>query len=382
MVSLGTKHCDVLQSPHPHIEVSSRKTLHGWWKGKRECTSERMLVNPYNGCSVNCIFCYSKGFPGYFQLFRNQGIVTVFRDFDTQVARQLDSISYASCGYLSPVTDPFQSLNEFYRLSEKIIEVFVERNIPITFSTKSRIPEGVIEVLKQQPHSFGQVSIITPREELRSVLMEEGASTGELFTNLTRLRDGKVHAVLRIDPIIPRLTDGKDDLRELVERGVDSGATHVVASCMDIPVRIQEEVFEEFAVFGSVFCHDLRSLYRERLDGYLHAEIDYRKSLFDRLRSLCDRQGVSFALCMEYEVVHGRPLGLNSEFMSSTNCDGTCIPIYRKVGGLFQPASDCEGKCLACGDPKCGVEDLAMGKSGQTKKDFTLADYRRWSREM
>lgn len=371
---------EVEKSPFPHILVDSKKTLHGWWKGKRECTSERMLINPYNGCSVNCLFCYSKGFPGYFQLFRKEGIVTVFKDFDMSVARQLDSISVASCGYLSPVTDPFQRVNEVHGLSEKIVDAFVERNIPISFSTKSRVPQRVIDRMKEQPHSFGQVSILTPREELRRLLMSEGATTEELFDNLRRSADAGLRAVCRIDPIIPCLTDGRGDLRALVKRAVDSGATHIVASVMDIPVRVRGDMLNEFSCFGGGFAYDLGRLYTERLDGYVHARIDCRKSIFDRLRDICDSVGISFALCMEYELVDGRPVGLNSEFMSSVNCDGSSIPVYRRVGRTFQPASDCEGNCLNCEDPFCGVEDLAMARSEGLKKDFTLKDYRRWSR--
>ncbi len=370
----------VEKAPFPHIVVTSKKTLHGWWKGKRECTSERMLINPYNGCSVDCIFCYSKGFPGYFQLFRKQGLVTVFKDFDTSVARQLDSLSIASCGYLSPVADPFQRVNDHYALSERIVDAFVQRNVPINFSTKCKVPQPVLDTMRKQSHSFGQVSILTPREDLRRVLMKEGAPTDELFGNLRRTRDAGLHAVCRLDPVIPYVTDSRDDLRTIIARAVDSGASHIVASVMDIPLVVFEEMVEQFEVFGTHLSEDLRQLYTERLNGYVHANIGYRRSLFRRLRDTCDLAGVTFALCMEYEVVDGTAVGLNSEFMSSSTCDGANIPVYRRAGMTFGPASDCLGDCLYCKDPLCGVEDLAMGRSEGAKKGFTLKDYRRWSR--
>jgi hypothetical protein len=84
---------------------------------------------------------------------------------------------------------------------------------------------------------------------------------------------------------------------------------------------------------------------------------------------------------MEYEIREGRPLGLNAEFMSSTNCEGVDVPLYRRQAGTgrFAPAADCDGACLRCGSARCGIDDLAM-RTGGGKKDFTLADYRRWSR--
>ncbi len=372
----------VIQDPYPHILVSSKKQIHGWWPGKRECTGERMLLNPYNGCSVGCIFCYARALPGpYFRLFNEEGIVTVFEDFDKVVARQLDSVRVASCGYLSPVCDPFQEVNKRYKLSEKIVEVFVARNIPVEFVTKCIVPRSVISMISKQRHSFGQFSVSTAREELRAKLMNGGAILEELFQSMANCATAGIPVVLRIDPVIPYLTDSQSEIRELMQRGMDSGAKHIVASVMDVPTKIAHEVFAKFKVFGVGFVYDLERLYRERIGSYLHASIDYRKRIFDRMRNLCDRLGLTFALCMEYEVIGGEPIGLNREFMSSRNCEGVDVPIYVKRGDRFEPACDCDGACLWCLDARCGIADLAMGKN-VGRKDFTLKDYRRWSKQL
>lgn len=373
---------DVIDEPCPHILVSSKKELHGWWKGKRECTGERLLVNPYNGCSVGCIFCYARALPApYFRLFNETGVVTVFQDFDRVVADQLDSISVASCGYLSPVCDPFQDVESVYGLSEKIIEEFVARNIPVEFITKCRVPPSVIAAMRRQRHSFGQFSVITAREDVRRQLMKGGASIEDVFSSMKKCAVAGLPVVLRIDPVIPYLTDSGQELRSLVEKGVDAGARHVVASVMDVPARIAKEVFANLKTFGVGFVYDLKRLYSEPIDGYVHAAIDYRKRVFDALRNLCESRSITFALCMEYQLEGKRPVGLNAEFMSSTNCEGADVPIYKRGadGSRFEPAAACDGACLSCGSARCGVDDLAMGTGGG-KKDFTLADYRRWSK--
>lgn len=370
----------VIEEPYPHILIESKKELHGWYPGKRECSAERMLINPYNGCSNNCFCCYANALPGYFQLFRKKKIVTVAKDFDRVVARQLDSISVASCGYLSPVTEPFQKVNDVYKLSEKIINVFIDRNIPIEFITKSKVKDEVIDYLKSQRHSFCQFSFFTHKEELRQALMDDGATVDELFSQIEKFAKNGIFVVARVDPIIPYLTDSKESLKLIVKRAIDSGASHIVASCMDIPLKIYDDIINHLKPFSSGLVYDIKKLYKERFGNYLHAKIDYRKKIFDFLRNLCDKLNISFALCMEYELVDGKVVGLNSEFMSSKNCEGINIPIYVRKGNKFEPACDCNGACLYCKDAKCGIEDLAMGKSEATKKAFTLSDYRRWSK--
>ena len=377
-----TREFEVIEHPHPHILVDSKKELHGWYKGKRECTGERMLINPYNGCSVGCLFCYARALPApYFRLWNEKGIVTVARDFDRVVAAQLDSIGIASCGYLSPVSDPFQEVDSRYGLSEKIIEEFVKRNIPVQFTTKCEPPDEVIGLMRTQQHSFCQFSFVSGREDLRATLMKGGATVEGLLGAMERAALAGLPAVMRIDPVIPYLTDSRRDLAALLDRGVDAGARHIVTSVMDIPVKLAKEVFANFGAFGVGFTYDLGKLYTELIDGYLHAAIDYRKRVFGLLRDLCEARGVTLGLCMEYEVVGGKPVGLNETFMSSSNCEGAEIPIYRREGDTFVPAASCDGACLRCVDARCGIDDLAMGR-GAEKTDFALSDYRRWTRTL
>ena len=381
-VGKAVREFEIIKEPYPHILVQSKKELHGWWKGKRECTGERMLINPYNGCSVGCIFCYARALPAaYFRLFNTEGIVTVFEDFDRVISNQLDSIDVASCGYLSPVCDPFQVVDSRYRLSEKIVHEFVRRNIPIEFVTKCAVPRQVVSLIAGQQHSFGQFSVLTLTEDLRCRLMEGGTPVEDLFASMRECAVRGIPVVLRVDPVIPHLTDSQEDLRRLVDKGIDCGAKHVIASVMDIPVKIAKEMFANFRRFGVGFGYDLEKLYCEVIDGYLHASIDYRKRIFDGLRNLCEVRGITFALCMEYELAGGVPVGLNREFMSSTNCEGVDVPVYVRSGEGFVPAAACSGACLGCSDALCGIEDLAMAK-GAGKMDFTLGDYRRWSRNM
>jgi len=372
----------IIKTPYPHILINTKKELHGWYPGKRECTSERLLINPYNGCSVGCFYCYARALPGYFEIFNQKNIIFVCKDFDKVVAKQLDSLKVISCGYLSPVTDPFQKLESIYHLSEKIIEEFVKRNIPIEFITKCKIPEKIIDLIKSQKHSFGQVSILTLNENLKKIFAPGGANTEELFDNLKRLSKNNIFCVLRIDPIFPYITDKKEDLAKLIERALDSGAKHIVASILDIPLRIKGLVLNRIKkYFGYSIYQKYLSLYKEKI-GYLNAGITYRRSVFEFLREFCDKKKITFALCMEYELKDGEIFGLNQEFMSAKNCEGIDIPIYVRKNDKFKPLYNCLGNCLNCKEALCGIEDLALAKKKDTKKSFTLKDYKKWSEEL
>jgi DNA repair photolyase len=377
---------EVIKSPIPHILVESNKELHGWWNGiepdgNRECTAEKLLINPYNGCSHNCLFCYSHALGGYFKIFREKRVVAVFNDFDKKVAKQLDGISVASCGYLSPVTDPFQPINEKYELSEMIIKEFVDRNIPVQFTTKGKISDTTLKLIKKQEHSFGEVSILTLDEDKRQRLMAGGASTDELVRNIERIANEGKFAVCRIDPIVPCVTDDRGELEELVRRVVDAGAKHIITSCMDIPRALKYEIYDKLEERFVIPKREFERLYTEELSGRFHANIEYRRKLFRTMREICDRTKVTMGLCMEFKSLGGKKFeGLNKDFMSSNNCEGVDVPIYVRKGDgkKFEPVQGCNGNCLRCHfsdkEPVCDIPDLK--KAGAWK----LRDYRKWSK--
>ncbi|MFC1514650.1 radical SAM protein [Candidatus Omnitrophota bacterium] len=363
--------------PFPHFLVASSKKIHGWYPWQyRECSSERFLLNPYNGCGVGCFYCYTRSFPGYFQEFHQRGSVYVFKDFDRVIARQLDRLDVGFCGYLSPVSDPFQRIDRHYHLSSKLIEAFVSRNLPIEIITKERIPEHAIRLLQKQEHSFAQVSILTLDKRLHR-LLSAGPGPETLLENIKRLTEHNVYAVCRIDPVLPFITDKKEDLARIVEAAAASGARHIITSVLDIPPRIKNDLFARIRkLFGQESMDKYMQLYKERI-GYLHADIAYRREIFSFLRRRADAAGLTFSLCMEYEKKGQAVTGLNAEFMTSLSCEGMDTPIYKRKGERFYPQEGCRGSCLSCISPLCGIEELAYGK---TKRHLGLqySDYRRY----
>jgi len=366
------------EKQEPHIIVESKKEIHGWFYDKksrrRECTSERMLINPYNGCSHNCFFCYAHSMKGYFEIFRKLKIITVFKDFDKVVAEQLDSLNLCSCGYLSPVTDPFQPLNNEYKLTEKIMNEFVKRNIPVEFITKGKVSDEAINIMKKQKHSFGQISVLTLNEELRKKF-SFGADTETLLKNIERLSDNGIYAVARIDPIFPYITDKKEDLTNIVQEVKERGAKHIIASCVDILSPVEKEFYEGIYKIDKKLIPKYRKLYNEKIGNYINADITYRKRLFEILKEICVSEKISFSLCMEFEKTKNSLSGLNSLYSTTLNCEGIDVPVYirDKKENKFKPLKECKGNCLTCS--KClAVPELSEAKA------LTLSDYKRFGK--
>ena len=388
----NSKFLKILSDPVPHILIDSKKEIHGWWnsakdKGNRACTSERLLINPYNGCSWNCFFCYANALWGYFELFRKENIVTVFKNFDQVVDKQLESLLCASCGYISPTTDPLQPVNNKYHLTEKIMRIFLKYDLPVEIITKGVITDETIEIMAEHPynHSFGQVSILTLDDELRKkLILGKGASTNQLFKNIERLANSNIHAVCRIDPIIPYINDNINDIKEIIDAAINTGANHIGLSILDIPIFIKDEIFNHLALIkGENIIEKYRKLYNERITSDLHSNIKYRKNLLKQIKNYCIQNNITMSTCMEFEIItkenkiYYNSLNNAHQFMTSDNCEGINIPIYtrKNLKDKFKTAK-CKGNCLYCKltPVPCEIPQL------QEARNWKLKDYRFWSK--
>ena len=372
------KRYEVLSDPVPHIVVPTvKEVVHGWYfgyddAGRRECTSERILLNPYNGCTVNCAFCYARGFGGYFDLWNRTGVVTVFDGFVEKLEEELDKLYVASCAYLSPVTEPFQpELERAYHLSERAAYAFLDRGLPVEFITKrgDAVPTRLLDRMAEHEHSFCQFTILTLDDEVTKAFSPGAARAEEQLKAVRRAADRGLFVVVRMDPLLPGITDDKRQIRELGARAKEEGARHFIFSVCDLSppwlrrtLAVVRERFPEVLELWS-------KLYR----GGSDADLSYRLEVFSVARRICDEEGVTMALCMEFEEVRGprgvRYIGLNDRFMTSKSCEGINVPLYyrTKLSERFKPLEGCNGACLDCARgrqrPVCGISKLASASS-------------------
>jgi len=369
----------------PHILVESKKELHGWWNGycpsgRRECSQERMLVNPYAGCSVGCAMCYSRALPGYFRQWNQKGVITVFKDFDKEIGKQLDRLYVASCAYLSPVTDPFQRpLENMYHLSERCAYAFLDRGLPVEFITKqgSNVPDALLERMAGQPHSFAQFTVFTAHEEFRQFMSPNGDSIDQQFSAVERTSKRGIFTVVRIDPWFPYIDD-LNNIETLVKRAEKAGAKHIIFSYVDIPLSIKHQILEQLDLYhasgkpksyrGRAQLSRLYQILYTDLQGRdLNAHIEFRREVFAAAKEICTKHSLTFALCMEFECRGDRYFGLNEDYMTSPACEGLKVPVYRRdsLDEKFSPIEGCDGNCLAFAKSKgscnlaCGTPTLA-----------------------
>ena len=94
-------------------------------------------VNPYYGCSFNCIYCYTRGsrygenMPGELSVKVNAPEV-----LEKQLRRRAKKREYGIIA-ISTSTESYQSVEKRLTLTRKILEVILEYKFPVHILTKS-----------------------------------------------------------------------------------------------------------------------------------------------------------------------------------------------------------------------------------------------------
>jgi len=255
----------------------------------------RWTVNPFRGCTHACAYCFARPTHEYLDLDAG-------RDFETQVVVKTNVVDVLRAELARPSwgretvalgtnTDPYQRAEGRYAFMPGIVAALVERRTPLSILTKGTLLRRDLALLadaaRHVPVGIG-VSLAIGDEELQQA-MEPGTPTPRARLDLIRaIRDAGLPCGVMVAPVLPWLTDGRDELDALLAQLAEAGATGVTV----LPLHLRGPVKPLFIAWLAEHRPDLvdryRSLYREGA----YAPREYVRWLDERVRPLVARHGL------------------------------------------------------------------------------------------
>lgn len=190
-------------------------------------------INAYRGCEHGCVYCYARPSHAYHDL--SPGL-----DFETKLfakpnAAQLLRQTLAKPGYKpAPIamgtnTDPYQPIEDRYRITRAVLEVCLEARHPVTITTKSaRVVRDINLLAELAALNLTAVSVsVTSLDPKLSGLLEPRASSpAKRLDALGKLAAAGIPAHVSVAPVIPAITDEfiEGILAEAAQRGVQSAS--------------------------------------------------------------------------------------------------------------------------------------------------------------
>ncbi len=177
-------------------------------------------LNPYVGCQHGCTYCYArfiKRFTGHTELWGE------FVDIKINAPALLKSeLAKMPTGrvWVSGVCDPYQPLEEKYKLTRMCLELLSERDWPVTIQTKSPLVLRDIDLLRRSNKVEVGFSIATADNEIRKLFEPNAPPIQERLRALEELRLAGIKTFTMIAPMLPGAERLPDALKGKIDYGL------------------------------------------------------------------------------------------------------------------------------------------------------------------
>ncbi|MGB8873524.1 MAG: radical SAM protein [Desulfobaccales bacterium] len=163
------------------------------------------VINPYLGCGHGCRYCYAV----FMRKYSHHPKLPwgSFVEAKINIAEVLDSELHRKRrqgrALLSSVCDPYQPLENRYRLTRACLEVLRDRGWGIDILTRSPLVTRDLDLLAATPGVSVGFSIPTDDDAVRKVLEPHAPPIGARLSALSKLHEAGISTWVFVAPILP-----------------------------------------------------------------------------------------------------------------------------------------------------------------------------------
>lgn len=272
------------------------------WNSELCTCPDKFSLNPYTGCNYGCLYCYITSFiPNAFHL-------RVKADPIKRIMRDLSKIPDNALIAMSNSSDPYPEIEKERELTREILKILKTNNFRVIITTKSNIVIRDIDIL-QKMNSAISVTITTFNENISNRLEPYAPKPKDRLEALKEAKKAKIRTSLRLDPLIPDITDNQDNICDVIEK---------CAKYIDqVIVSTFKPRFDSMARITKAFPHlkeKYVSIYKEREGNSLYLPKDLRLSLIELARNEAIKHNLKFSSCRE-----------GFSYLNTATCDGSGV---------------------------------------------------------
>jgi DNA repair photolyase len=214
----------------------------------------RWSLNPYTGCAHRCTFCYVRAFEARADRDPGDGYgrsIRVKVNVAEVLRRELGRRSWAREEVtVGAATDPYQPVEGRYRLTRSCFVELASSDTPFSVITRGPLIARDLDVLQdasRRVHVGVHVSVPTLDHRVWRTTEPGTAPPARRLDIVRRLSEGGIDVGVALAPILPGLSDGPDQLAEVVRAAREAGARSIWASLLNLRPGTREHFIEALA---------------------------------------------------------------------------------------------------------------------------------------
>lgn len=209
------------------------------------CLRGTFTINVTQGCGLSCTYCYARGYA----TAPLRGDVYLFINLPELLRKELDSNRrrwLPGMVIFNTATDCFQPHPDILEVTYQTMTILLERGIGISFLTKGFIPQRFIELFKgYRERVHAQIGLVSLSEGYWRTYEPGVALPREKLENIERLLAGGIDTQVRIDPIIPFVSDTREEVEVLFKALGQRGIRNASVSYLHLRPAIQRQLRAE-----------------------------------------------------------------------------------------------------------------------------------------
>ena len=160
-------------------------------------------INPYTGCSHGCKYCYAtfmKRFTGHGEAWGS--FVDVKINAPEILQRQIKKAPRGNV-MISSVTDPYQTIENQFKITRRCLEVLLPYQFPVNILTKSPLVLRDLDLIKKFKEIEVGITITTDDDKIREILEPNAPSIETRIHALKELSESGIKTYAFIGPLLP-----------------------------------------------------------------------------------------------------------------------------------------------------------------------------------
>jgi len=155
----------------------------------------------------------------------------------------LDLPRRPSAVFVSPTTDPFPPLQEIQYETGRIVEVLARYGIDVWLMTRGFIRPAVLDTLRRHAERVKVTVALTTLERSRQRMLEPLTAPPRLrLKTMCSLREAGIACNAALEPLIPGVTDTRENLMPVLEALALAGVRQVTVGYLVLHQRIEQHL--------------------------------------------------------------------------------------------------------------------------------------------
>lgn len=246
----------------------------------------------YRGCSHGCIYCYARS--NYYEKTDNFSNIRAKKDVLRIVRDELRRKVKTGVVLVGGVADSYNPKEKELKLTRNTLELLNAFNFGVCIITKSNLVTRDTDIfldIKEKAPASVNFSITCADDELCKKIEPYVASSTERFKALEHLSKNGITTGVMMDPMIPFITDTKENVVEMVKKAKYYGASYMYLSTQVTMADIQREYFLQEAEKN---FPGITEKFRERYKNYYRCWSYDAKKLWNIFVEACDKEDLRF----------------------------------------------------------------------------------------